>query len=61
MSLIDGIILFIVLMFLGLIIYFRWIKKDSNALNCNCYKRKSCGLKMEELKSLLNNNNKISD
>ncbi len=55
MSLIDIIILIVVVFVLSLIIYFRWIKKDHKGLNCHCYKRKSCALKIEELKNLLQN------
>lgn len=58
MSIVDIIILVLVVLFLGSIIYFRWIKKDASGLNCNCYKRKSCSLKMDEIKHLLNTNNK---
>ncbi len=58
MSIVDVIILILVVLFLGSIIYFRWIKKDPNGLNCNCYKRKSCSLKMNELKHLLNRDTK---
>lgn len=49
---IDYVILGFVLVIIGLIIYFRWIKKDKNKTNCNCYKAKSCTLKLEELRKL---------
>ncbi len=49
---IDYIIVGIVLLIVGLIIYYRFIKKDSNGLSCNCYKAKTCGLKISELKDL---------
>ncbi|NLN50686.1 MAG: hypothetical protein GX149_03565 [Acholeplasmataceae bacterium] len=56
MSLIDILILIFVISFLGLIIYFRWIKRDKNNLGCHCYKRKSCNLKLEELKAIIEKN-----
>ncbi len=49
---IDVIIVSIVVLVLGLIVYFRFIKKDSKGVSCNCYKAKTCGLKVAELKDL---------
>ncbi|MFA5720043.1 MAG: hypothetical protein WC939_03180 [Acholeplasmataceae bacterium] len=51
---IDYLILGFVLLVLGLIIYFKWIKK-SEKTSCHCYKAKSCGIKLEELRKLFNN------
>lgn len=53
MNLVDFIILLIVVLILGLIIYFRWIKKDKNSTNCHCYKAKTCQLKIEDLKNII--------
>lgn len=53
MTLIDVIILIFVVLFLGSIIYFRWIKKDKNNSSCHCYKAKTCLLKIEDLKSVI--------
>lgn len=61
MTITDIIILIFVIAFLASIIYFRWIKKDESTLNCHCYRRKSCSIKFEELKTVLNNNEKESD
>ncbi len=52
---IDYFILGFVLIVIGLIVYFRFIKKDSKNLSCNCYKAKNCGLKINELKDLFSN------
>lgn len=52
---IDYIILGFVLVIIGLIIYFRWIKKDKNKTGCNCYKAKSCTIKLDELRKLFEN------
>lgn len=53
MNLVDFIILLIVVLILGLIVYFRWIKKDQNSANCHCYKAKTCQLKIEDLKNII--------
>lgn len=54
MSLIDIIILIFVILFLGSMIYFRWIRKgNKNGLSCHCYKRNTCNLKFEELRDIL--------
>ncbi|MGI6360380.1 MAG: hypothetical protein ACOX02_05020 [Acholeplasmatales bacterium] len=49
---IDYVILGFVLIIIGLIIYFRWIKKNKNKTECNCYKSKNCNVKLEELRKL---------
>lgn len=59
----DIIILISVVIFIGAIIYFRWIKKKPEG-SCHCYKAKSCNLRLEDLKEVtLNNisNNKKSE
>ena len=50
---IDYVILGLVLLVVGLIIYFKWIRKSEKA-SCHCYKAKSCGIKLEELRQLFN-------
>lgn len=53
MVLIDIIILIFVVLFLGNIVYFRWIRKSDNSSSCHCYKRQSCKLKIEDLKDII--------
>lgn len=53
MTFVDIIILIIVVLFLGSIIYFRWIKKDKTGTGCHCYKAKTCMLKIEDLKNMI--------
>lgn len=54
MTLADIIILIFVIVFLGSIIYFKWLKKSNkNGLSCHCYKRNTCNIKVQELKDLL--------
>ncbi|HHT39074.1 MAG: hypothetical protein RBS76_00070 [Acholeplasmatales bacterium] len=53
---IDYLILAFVLVLVALIVYFRFIKKGSTG-TCNCYKAKTCGLKLNELKDLFKENN----
>lgn len=51
MTLTDIIILTLTLLILGSIVYFKWIKK-SDKLSCNCSKKATCSLKIEELRDL---------
>lgn len=48
---IDFIILGFVIIVISLIIYFRFIKNENKG-TCNCYKSKTCGLKVDDLKDL---------
>lgn len=56
MHYIDIIILIFVTVFLGSIIYFRWIKKSPEGTGCHCYRAKTCNLKLDELKDITLNN-----
>lgn len=54
MTITDTFILIFVVLVLGLIVYFRFIRKSrKDKLNCYCYKRNSCNLKVQELKDIL--------
>lgn len=55
MHYLDVIILIVILLFLGSIIYFRWIKKKPEG-TCHCYRAKSCNLRLEDLKDVTLNN-----
>lgn len=57
MNLIDAVILIFTILILGLIIYFKWIKKKDK-LSCNCSKVESCQIKIEELRDLFKDFNK---
>jgi len=59
MILIDMIILLVVLLILGFIIYFKFIKKQPQKSSCHCYKAKSCSIKLDELKNIINTSSEI--
>ncbi|MDD2575117.1 MAG: hypothetical protein PHD47_01465 [Acholeplasmataceae bacterium] len=54
MKLIDMIILLLVLLLIGAIIYFKFIKKQPQKSSCHCYKAKTCSVKLDELKNIIN-------
>jgi len=58
MNPIDFIILLIVLIILGSIIYYKFIKKQPNKSSCHCYKAKSCSVKLNDLKEIIANQQK---
>ncbi len=58
MNPIDFIILLIVLIILGSIIYYKFIKKQPNKSGCHCYKAKSCSVKLGDLKEIIANQQK---
>lgn len=58
MNPIDFIILLIVLIILGSIIYYKFIKKQPNKSSCHCYKAKSCSVKLVDLKEIMANQQK---
>lgn len=62
MNYIDIIILTFIILFLGFIIYFRWIRKRPEG-DCHCYRSKSCNLRVNDLKEVTLNsiNGKKSD
>lgn len=57
MNLTDAVILIFTILILGLIIYFKWMKKKDK-LSCNCSKVESCQIKIEELRDLFKDFNK---
>lgn len=58
MAFIDIIILLFVIIVLSLIIYFRFIRKNSTGLNCNCYRAKDCHIKLDTLRKAFENGEK---
>ena len=48
------IILLLVLLLIGAIIYFKFIKKQPQKSSCHCYKAKTCSVKLDELKNIIN-------
>lgn len=58
MAIIDIVILLFVIIVLSLIVYFRFIRKGSRGLKCNCYKAKNCHIKLDALRKTFENGQK---